>query len=113
MKRSKAQLHAISRYYSDKRDREQRERLEQLGLDQVFKFQTVYASMRGFLDLYEECTTRAKQWHRTLQSAADGMRARAKYLADRNAKNSDGTPHRDIERLSRLADQIEEGLKNE
>lgn len=50
--RSKRQLNAISRSYSEKRKREAYIRAHELGVDELFPFQPNYKTVRGFVDAY-------------------------------------------------------------
>ena len=101
----KSQMHAIS-YSIRKKEEEQRlKELEQLGLAEVFNYQTIYKTSRGFLNADENGRKKA------IKNAVQAMETRLDRLIKCNAKNSDGTPHKDIDKLGGLIPRFKNLIK--
>lgn len=101
----KSQMNAIS-YSIRKRDEARRQKeLEQIGLAEVFGYQTIYKTMRGFLNADENGRKKA------IKSAVTAMETRLDRLIKCNAKNSDGTPHKDIDKLNGLIPKFKNLIK--
>lgn len=98
-------MNAIS-YSIRKREEEKRlKELEQLGLAEIFNYQTIYKTSRGFLNADENGRRKA------IKSAVNAMETRLDRLIKCNAKNSDGTPHKDIDELSGLISKFKNLIK--
>lgn len=81
--RSRAQLNAISRAYRQKNARERRQRLEALGLLELFDNQTIYKTSAGFLR-----ALRARSKKLLIAAAEAKSRANSEYFfAIRRAEN--------------------------
>ena len=101
----KSQMHAIS-YSIRKREEEKRlQELEQLGFAEVFNYQTLYKTTRGFLNADENGRKKA------IKSALSAMENRLDRLIKCNAKTSDGTPHKDIDTLNGLISKFKNLIK--